>query len=44
MQNNNYPAADIQRREATVVDLEQNVSVLETVLGVAATLIANKLQ
>jgi arginine repressor len=44
MQNNNYPVADIQRREATVVDLEQNVSVLETVLGVAATLIANKLQ
>ncbi len=44
MQNNNYAPADIQRRQATVVDLEQNVSVLETVLGVAATLIENKLQ
>jgi hypothetical protein len=44
MQNNNYAPADIQRREATVVELEQNVSLLETVLGVAATLIANKLR
>lgn len=44
MQNNNYAPADIQRREATVVELEQNVSLLETVLGVAANLIANKLQ
>jgi hypothetical protein len=44
MQNNNYAPADIQRRETTVVELEQNVSLLETVLGVASTLIANKLQ
>ncbi len=44
MQNNNYAPADIQRRQATVVELEQNVSLLETVLGVAANLIANKLQ
>ncbi len=44
MQNNNNAPADIQRRQATVVELEQNVSLLETVLGVAANLIANKLQ
>jgi hypothetical protein len=44
MQNNNLPLADIQRKQATVVELQQNVSLLETVLGVAATLIANKLQ
>ena len=44
MQNNGLPLADIQRKQATVVELEQNVSLLETVVGVAATLIANKLQ
>ena len=44
MQNSNLPLADVQRKQATVVELEQNVSLLETVLGVAATLIANKLQ
>lgn len=44
MQNNNLPLQDIQRKQATVVELEQNVSLLETVLGVAANLIANKLQ
>ena len=41
--NNNMPPAEIQRKEATVVELEQNVSLLETVLGVAAGLLANKL-
>jgi hypothetical protein len=44
MQNNNLPLADIQRKQATVGELEQNVSLLETVLGVATNLIANKLQ
>lgn len=41
--NNNMAPAEIQRKEAAVVELEQNVSLLETVLGVAAGLIANKL-
>ena len=44
MQNNNLPLADVQRKQASVVELEQNVSLLETVLGVAASLIVNKLQ
>jgi hypothetical protein len=43
MQNNNLPLADIQRKQATVVELEQNVSLLETVLGVAANYVVNKL-
>ena len=44
IQNNNLPLQDLQRKQATVVELEQNVSLLETVVGVAANLIANKLQ
>ena len=44
MQNNNMPLADIQRKEASVVELEQNVSLLETLIGVAANLVANKFQ
>lgn len=44
MQNNNMPLADIQRKQGTVVELEQNVSLLETVLGVAASLVASKFQ
>lgn len=43
-QNNKVPVADIERKQATVVDLEQNVSLLETLIGVAANLVANKLQ
>jgi len=37
------PVADIERKQATVVELEQNVSVLETLIGVAAEVVANKL-
>ena len=44
MQNNNMPLADIQRKEASVVELEQNVSLLETLVGVAANIVANKFQ
>ena len=41
--NSGLPVAVLERRQATVVELEQNVSLLETLLGVAATLVANKL-
>jgi hypothetical protein len=44
MQNNNAPQADIQRRQQSVVQLEQNVSLLESLIGVAANVVANKLQ
>jgi len=44
MQNNNLPAAEIQKKQATVVELEQNVSLLESLIGVAANLVVNKLQ
>lgn len=44
MQRNNLPLAEIERKQATVLELEQNVSLLETLLNVAATLIANKFQ
>lgn len=43
LQNNNAPVADIERKRVLVVDLEQNVSVLETLIGVTANLVANKL-
>ncbi|MGI8600625.1 MAG: hypothetical protein ACR2KB_15335 [Chitinophagaceae bacterium] len=43
MQNNNLPAAEIQKKQATVVELEQNVSLLESLIGVAANLVVNKL-
>lgn len=43
MQNNNMPVADIQRRQVVVTELEQNVSVLEQLIGVAANLVVNKL-
>ncbi len=39
-QNNKIPAADIERKQATVIYLEQNVSLLETLIGVAANLVA----
>ena len=44
MQNRNMPAAEIERKQATVLELEQNVSLLETLIGVTSNLIANKLQ
>jgi len=43
MQNNNMPVADIERKQVYVVELEQNVSLLERLLGVAANLVVNKL-
>lgn len=44
LQNSNAPRTDIERKQATVLELEQNVGLLETLLGVTANLIANKLQ
>jgi hypothetical protein len=43
MQNTNVPVVEIQRKQATVVQLEQNVSLLQTLIGVAAELVVNKL-
>ena len=43
-QNNNMPQADIERKRATVLELEQNVNLLETLIGVAANMLVNKLQ
>jgi hypothetical protein len=44
MQNNNVPRAELERKQATVAELEQNVSLLETLIGVTANLVINKLQ
>ena len=44
MQNRNLPAVEIERKQATVLELEQNVSLLETLIGVTANLLVNKLQ
>lgn len=44
MQNNNVPLAELQRKQETVNDLQQNVSLLETLIGVTANLVINKLQ
>jgi len=43
MQNNNMPVADIERKQVVIVELEQNVSLLERLLGIAANLVVNKL-
>jgi len=43
MRINNAPLADIERRQASVVQLEENVSVLETLLGAAGQLLADRL-
>lgn len=43
-QNNNMPQADIERKQATVLELEQNVSLLETLIGTAVNVLVNKLQ
>ena len=37
------PADEIRRREATVLELEQNTSLLETLLGAAAALVVDRL-
>jgi hypothetical protein len=43
MQNNRLPVADIQRKQESVVQLEQNVSLLETLIGVAVAVVGNQL-
>jgi hypothetical protein len=43
LKTNNVPVVEIQRKEAVIVQLERNVSLLETVLGVAANLVVQKL-
>jgi hypothetical protein len=44
MQNNNLPAAEIERKQAAVIELEQNVSLLESLIGVAANIVVDKLR
>lgn len=44
MQSNNTPVQVIEQKKATVVELEQNVSLLQTLIGVAVNVVANKLQ
>jgi hypothetical protein len=43
LRNNNVAVVEIQRKEAVIVQLERNVSLLETVLGVAANIVVQKL-
>jgi len=43
MQTNNIPLADIQRKQLVVNELEENVSVLEQLIGLAANVVVNKL-
>jgi len=43
MQSNNTPVQVIEQKKATVVELEQNASLLETLLGVVVDVVANKL-
>ena len=43
MQISNMPAADIQRKQQTVTALEQNTTLLQTLVGVAVEIVANKL-
>jgi hypothetical protein len=43
LQNNKAPVADIEKKRVLVVDLEQNVSLLQTLIGVTANLVADKL-
>ncbi len=42
LQNTNAPPADIEQKRVLIIDLEQNVSLLQTLLGVTANLLANK--
>jgi len=44
MQANQLSQAEIARKQETVVALEQNVSLLETLIGVAANVLVSKLQ
>jgi hypothetical protein len=43
LQSTNVPAADLERKRLLVVELEDNVSLLRTLVGVTANLVANKL-
>ena len=43
LQNNNAPAQDIQRKQQAVVALEQNTTLLQSLIGVAVEVVANKL-
>ncbi len=43
MQSNNTPLADIQRKQQVVNGLEENVSVLEQLIGLATNVVVNKL-
>lgn len=43
MQSSNIPPPEIERKQVIIVELEQNVSLLETLIGVAAGLVVNKL-
>ncbi len=43
LQNRNAPLAEIERKQVAVTQLEQNVSLLETLIGVAVNVVANKL-
>jgi hypothetical protein len=43
MQANRAPVVEIQRKQVVVTELEQNVSLLETLVGAAANLLVNKL-
>jgi hypothetical protein len=38
------PQVEIERKQATVVELEQNVSLLEALIGVTANFAVDKLQ
>lgn len=43
LQSSGAPVADIERRRVLVVELENDVSVLQTLVGVTANLVANRL-
>ncbi|MCY7292331.1 MAG: hypothetical protein LH615_09140, partial [Ferruginibacter sp.] len=43
LQNNNAPANEIERRQQAVVALEQNTTLLQSLIGVAVEVVANKL-
>ncbi len=44
LQNRRMPPADIERKRVTVIALEQNVTLLEALIGVTANILVNKLE
>jgi hypothetical protein len=44
MQTNIVPLVEIERRQVIVLELEENVSLLETLVGVTANILVDKLQ